>query len=182
MCGDSTTRILGVDLWGLDRLHGVKWNPTPALFLQQGLRTKHIMSTATKDPILTLKVSVFLSQSACCMVKQQLQFLPKNLFSTGTVFVTFWNQQSKSVQRWESRKGLSFSPRLSLFILIWMAPTAGFSLHLKLWPSEQLQKPLFSNVVGRHLVKTCSTWAYPYVRVPIVDCWSIYGHVGETTK
>lgn len=36
VCGDSTTRIQGMVLWGLDRLHKVKWNPTPALFLQWG--------------------------------------------------------------------------------------------------------------------------------------------------
>lgn len=57
-CGNSTTRILGMDLWGLERLHGVKWNQTPILFLRWGLKTKLLMFASTKDNSNALGVSM----------------------------------------------------------------------------------------------------------------------------
>lgn len=51
VCADRTIRILGADLWGLDRLHGVKWNPTPTLcFFDEAWKTKHLKEmTATAN-------------------------------------------------------------------------------------------------------------------------------------
>ncbi len=94
VCGDSTTRILGVDLWSLDRLHGVKWNPIPTLSLRRGLRTEHLISTVIKTPYRLQKCH-YASDKALCQnstVQQRvIGVLIKNISSSliNTTLITY---------------------------------------------------------------------------------------------
>lgn len=59
VCADRTIGILGADLWGLDRLHGVKWNPTPTLcFFDEAWKTKHLMEATAAANSSTRGISV----------------------------------------------------------------------------------------------------------------------------
>lgn len=101
-----------------------------ALFFQWHLRSKYFGSTATKDPILTVKVSACFNHGACRMVRQHLQPLPILYRHQNwqelclKMFLTFrnqqfqtgagtWHSESPGVWRWDSKQSLNIPIRLS---------------------------------------------------------------------